>query len=183
MRPKFRLLLVPMLASLFLAACDSETNGNNATTDTTTEETTLTTEENTEETETFAVAENTEIEDTITEEAETDENAEETTEDTAEAPVEEETRAEEATSAANSAALEAELQLAVDQLVAESDIDLENYTFLFTETAEYVEIEVLEKIDAENTPLVGTYRYIIETGELLASDYLTGEFVPLEELE
>ena len=76
--------------------------------------------------------------------------------------------------------IEAIEQTAIDQLVEETDIDLENYVFLFETTEEYVEITVLEQTEAEATPLVGIYRYMIETKEILANDYLTGEFIPYE---
>lgn len=55
-----------------------------------------------------------------------------------------------------------------------------------TDTAE---VQTTETLDDENdsedeaTPLVGLYRYNPETKEVLVSDYLTGEFIPYENLD
>ncbi len=179
---KFRLLFL-LTASLFLAACESETNEQAAITDSGVQEVTPASDEKNAE----ATVQKETIETTETELAEATVEEKAVTQETVET---EEINSSEETVAVNAAAitekteqLNAEAQEAVHQLIEATDIDLENYVFFFTETADYIEIEVRENIDAEATPLVGIYRYIYETDELLANDYLTGEFIPFENVQ
>lgn len=186
---KFRLLLLPALAILFLAACDSETNTIASIEDSSVqEETTVIEEADSEATDS---EESIESEESLSEESLSEETAVEETEvleetETAEITEEPVTKEAEKTPVVEAATpeetedLNPNIQEAVNQLLAETSIELENYVFFFTETEEYVEIEVREDIDADATPLVGIYRYILETDELLANDYLTGEFIPFE---
>ena len=78
------------------------------------------------------------------------------------------------------AALDPKSQQAINQLLAETGINLEDYIFLFSETDDYIEIDIRESIDSDTTVAVGLYRYNLETNELLVNDYLTGEFIPVE---
>lgn len=96
--------------------------------------------------------------------------------------------AEAATDAGNFSASEGidpVLTTAVDRLLAETGLDIEQYTFIFEESEEYIQIIIREKQedDQAHAPLVGTYRYIPETSEILAQDYLTGAFIPIDEIE
>ena len=180
MQHKFRLLLTAGIVGMLMTACGSETNdsaevdGNSINTDQV-----LVMEDSTDETETetSSVSEETDqeetgTEDTVAEEADATEDAEES--EIAEVPAETEEVEE---TEANIQPIE---QTAIDQLVKETKMELENYAFLFDTTEEFVEIEVREQTDAEATPLVGIYRYMIDTEELLVNDYLTGEFIPYE---
>lgn len=69
------------------------------------------------------------------------------------------------------------LQVALKKLLGVTELDKEAYRFSFEQTDEYIQVEVREKKD-EVAPLEGIYRYMIETEEILFSDYLTGDFVP-----
>lgn len=75
---------------------------------------------------------------------------------------------------------------ALDHLLLETQLDKEDYSFYFVETdsSDYIEIEVREiQEDDEHASLEGSYRYMIESGELLMRDYLTGDFIPYSTIE
>ena len=76
-------------------------------------------------------------------------------------------------------------QEAVDQFVATTGLNIEDYAFSFETTDEYVEITVYEKQedDQTHTPLAGIYHYMLDSKEILVQDYLTGAFIPYEEAE
>lgn len=69
------------------------------------------------------------------------------------------------------------LQVALQKLIDVTDLDKEGYSFAFEQTDEYIQLEVREKHE-DVAPLEGIYRYMIETDQILFSDYLTGDFVP-----
>lgn len=177
MRLKFRLLYLPVLAAFALAGCDSETMKEASIEETVIQEEIQNVE--TETTEVLALEESTESSERSVEE--TDE-AEEITQESAEvSEVEElnETAVEEKV-VEELAALDPKSQQAINQLLAETGINLEDYIFLFSETDDYIEIDIRESIDSDTTVAVGLYRYNLETNELLVNDYLTGEFIPVE---
>ena len=70
-------------------------------------------------------------------------------------------------------------QDALHRLLETAGLNKEDYSFSFLESKEFIEIEVREKSDGV-APLEGIYRYMFSTGEILYSDYLTGDFVPFE---
>lgn len=75
---------------------------------------------------------------------------------------------------------------ALDHLLQETQLEKEDYSFYFVETdsSDYIEIEVREiQEDDEHASLEGSYRYMLESGELLMRDYLTGEFIPYSAIE
>lgn len=177
MRLKFRLLYLPVLAVFALAACDSETTNNASIEDKNVQEESQVTEVET--TEVLALEEGTETTESTTDETDvTEETAADASEDS-EVNDSEDTAVEE-TTVEEAVALDPNSQQAVDQLLAETGIDLEDYVFLFSETEDYIEIDVRESIDSDTTVAVGLYRYNLETNELLVNDYLTGEFIPVE---
>lgn len=155
MRLKFRLLYLTVLASFVLVACDSETMKDASI-------------------EEMNIQEESQVIENETADRLALKEATEPVENTAEESVVAETTAEEYV------ALEPKSQQAIDRLLAVTGIDLEDYIFLFSETADYIEIDIREAIDSDTTVAVGLYRYNLETNELLASDYLTGEFIPVE---
>lgn len=70
---------------------------------------------------------------------------------------------------------------ALNQLLLETHLEKEAYSYYFNETdsLDFIEIEVREiQEDSEHAPLEGVYRYIIETEEIVMRDYLTGDFIP-----
>lgn len=75
---------------------------------------------------------------------------------------------------------------ALDHLLLEAQLEKEDYSFYFVETdsSDYIEIEVREiQEDDEHASLEGSYRYMLESGELLMRDYLTGDFIPYNAIE
>ena len=75
---------------------------------------------------------------------------------------------------------------ALNRLLLETHLEKDAYSFYFAEidSLDFVEIEVREiQEDSEHASLEGAYRYIIETEEILMRDYLTGDFIPYEEIE
>lgn len=177
MRLKFRLLYLPVLAAFALAGCDSETMKEASIEETVIQEESQNIE--TETTEVLALEESTESSERSVEE--TDE-AEEITQESAEVSEVEELNdtAVEEKVVEELAALDPKSQQAINQLLAETGINLEDYIFLFSETDDYIEIDIRESIDSDTTVAVGLYRYNLETNELLVNDYLTGEFIPVE---
>lgn len=177
MRLKFRLLYLPVLAAFALAGCDSETMKEASIEETVIQEEIQNVK--TETTEVLALEESTESSERSVEE--TDE-AEEITQESAEVSEVEELNdtAVEEKVVEELAALDPKSQQAINQLLAETGINLEDYIFLFSETDDYIEIDIRESIDSDTTVAVGLYRYNLETNELLVNDYLTGEFIPVE---
>lgn len=177
MRLKFRLLYLPVLAAFALAGCDSETIKEALIEEIVIQEESQNVE--TEMTEVLALEESTEFSERSVEE--TDE-AEEITQESAEVSEVEELNdtAVEEKVVEELAALDPKSQQAINQLLAETGINLEDYIFLFSETDDYIEIDIRESIDSDTTVAVGLYRYNLETNELLVNDYLTGEFIPVE---
>lgn len=177
MRLKFRLLYLPVLAAFILAACDSETMKDASIEEASVQEETQMVESETNEV--LALEESNESSESTSEEAD------EAVEPAQDAP--EESEVEEINEVAveekvveEMAALDPNSQQAINQLLAETGIDLEDYIFLFSETEDYIEIDIRESIDSDTTVAVGLYRYNLETNELLVNDYLTGEFIPVE---
>lgn len=76
---------------------------------------------------------------------------------------------------------------ALNRLLLETHLEREGYSYYFSETdsQDFVQIEVREiaEDDVEHASLEGAYRYIIKTEEILMRDYLTGDFIPYEEIE
>ncbi len=177
MRFKFRLLYLPVLAAFALAGCDSETIKEALIEEIVIQEESQNVE--TEMTEVLALEESTESSERSVEE--TDE-AEEITQESAEVSEVEELNdtAVEEKVVEELAALDPKSQQAINQLLAETGINLEDYIFLFSETDDYIEIDIRESIDSDTTVAVGLYRYNIKKNELLVNDYLTGEFIPVE---
>ena len=177
MQLKFRLLYLPVLAAFALAGCDSETIKEALIEEIVIQEESQNVE--TEMTEVLALEESTESSERSVEE--TDE-AEEITQESAEVSEVEELNdtAVEEKVVEELAALDPKSQQAINQLLAETGINLEDYIFLFSETDDYIEIDIRESIDSDTTVAVGLYRYNLETNELLVNDYLTGEFIPVE---
>ena len=177
MRLKFRLLYLPVLAAFALAGCDSETMKEASIEETVIQEEIQNIE--TETTEVLALEESAESSERTVEEAD---EAEEITQESAEVSEVEELNdtAVEEKVVEELAALDPKSQQAINQLLAETGINLEDYIFLFSETDDYIEIDIRESIDSDTTVAVGLYRYNLETNELLVNDYLTGEFIPVE---
>ena len=177
MRLKFRLLYLPVLAAFALAGCDSETMKEASIEETVIQEESQNIE--TETTEVLALEESAESSERTVEEAD---EAEEITQESAEVTEVEELNdtAVEEKVVEELAALDPKSQQAINQLLAETGINLEDYIFLFSETDDYIEIDIRESIDSDTTVAVGLYRYNLETNELLVNDYLTGEFIPVK---
>ena len=76
---------------------------------------------------------------------------------------------------------------ALNQLLRETHLEKEGYSYYFAETdsLDYIEIEVreLQEKDSEHESLEGIYRYLIKTEEILVQDYLTGDFIPYEKID
>jgi hypothetical protein len=177
---KARLFLSTVAVTLFLVACNDAPIEETSTEEGSTETTEVQTDNESEVTE-AETAETT----SSTEEIET-ETAEETTEETAE--VKSETNVEANSSVEEDSSdvlLESIDQAAIDQFVATTGLNIENYTFSFETTDEFVEITVYEKQENEqaHTPLAGIYRYMLDSEDILIQDYLTGAFIPYEEAE
>lgn len=177
---KARLFLSTVAVTLFLVACNDAPIEETSTEEGSTETTEVQTDNESETTE-AETAETT----SSTEETET-ETAEETTEETAE--VKSETNVEANSSVEEDSSdvlLESIDQAAIDQFVATTGLNIENYTFSFETTDEFVEITVYEKQENEqaHTPLAGIYRYMLDSEDILIQDYLTGAFIPYEEAE
>lgn len=193
MRLKFRLLLTTAIVTLLLVACGSEINNtlgekqtektvevqatesetasadetNEEVTKQTATEETLSTEENIENNET---SEETEETTKITETEETEDS------ETAEQPSKEVKETQDNINPLN--------QKAIEEILEVTDLTIDEYTYrVADETEEYVEIEIYEKTEQENMPREGVYRYFPETGEILVNDYLTGEYIPYEDLK
>lgn len=194
MRLKFRLLLTTAIVTLLLVACGSEINNtlgekqtektvevqatesetapadetNEEVTKQTATEETSSTEEDVENNETLEETEETTEEKTETEETEDSE--------TAEQPSEEVKETQDKITPLN--------QKAIEEILEVTDLTIDEYTYrVADETEEYVEIEIYEKTEQENMPREGVYRYFPETGEILVNDYLTGEYIPYEQLK
>lgn len=197
MRLKFRLLLTTAIVTLLLVACGSEINNtlgekqteetvevqatesetapadetNEEVTKQTATEETSSTEEDVENNETLEETEETTEEKTETEETEETEDSE-----TAEQPSEEVKETQDKITPLN--------QKAIEEILEVTDLTIDEYTYrVADETEEYVEIEIYEKTEQENMPREGVYRYFPETGEILVNDYLTGEYIPYEQLK
>lgn len=184
---KFRLLLTTPVIAILLIACGSETD--NALVD---ESASDNVEIQAAESEATNDEDNTDAEDSTTtttssaeddsdeevaEEATTEET-EDAEEDTSKAP---DHSAKEVVEAAD--AIDPLNQTVIDQILAVTGYDIEEHVFSFENTEDYVEVEIYEKTEDEHTPRVGTYRYLLDTEEVLVNDYLTGEFIPYEDLE
>lgn len=75
---------------------------------------------------------------------------------------------------------------ALNQLLFATHLEKDKYSYYFAEidSIDFIQIEVREvQEDAEHATLEGVYRYMIETEEVLMRDYLTGDFMPYEEIE
>lgn len=194
MRLKFRLLLTTAIVTLLLVACGSEINntlGEKQTEETVevqaTESETAPADETNEEVtkqtateETSSTEEDVENNETLEETEETTEEKTETEEtedsETAEQPSEEVKETQDKITPLN--------QKAIEEILEVTDLTIDEYTYrVADETEEYVEIEIYEKTEQENMPREGVYRYFPETGEILVNDYLTGEYIPYEQLK
>lgn len=171
---KTRLFLSTIALTIFLVACNDVPNEETSTEEASTETTEIQTNNESE-----TIENDTAEETTPTEEIETEE---ETVEVKSETNVKENSSTEEDSS---DVLLESVDQAAIDQFVATTGLNIEDYTFSFETTDEFVEITVYEKTeeDQARTPLVGTYRYMLDSEEILIQDYLTGAFIPYEEVE
>ena len=196
MRLKFRLLLTTAIVTLLLVACGSEINntlGEKQTEKTvevqaTESETASADETNEEVTKQTATEETSSTEENI-ENNETSEETEETTE-TTETEETEETEDSETAEQPSKEVKETQdninplNQKAIEEILEVTDLTIDEYTYrVADETEEYVEIEIYEKTEQENMPREGVYRYFPETGEILVNDYLTGEYIPYEDLK
>lgn len=178
---KARLFLSTVAVTLFLVACNDAPIEETSTEEGSTETTEIQIDNESEVTE-AETAETT----SSTEEIETEPVEEETTEEATE--VKSETNVEVNSSVEEDSSdvlLESIDQAAIDQFVATTGLNIEDYTFSFETTDEFVEITVYEKQEDEqaHTPLAGVYRYMLDSEEILIQDYLTGAFIPYEEVE
>ncbi len=181
MRLEFRLLFLPVLAILSLAACTSETDNHTSKNDSDSRKDIYVAAQ--EANENLKTEELNKIEEATTEETATEETATEETENEPETEDTKETKAVVEAAAPEAAeALHPDVEPIVEQLLEETDIELENHLLIFTEMDEYIEIDVRETIDEDTTVAAGLYRYMYETDEIFVSDYLTGEFIPLKHL-
>lgn len=176
---KARFFFITFIASVFLMACSTDTIKDTAT-ETTSEESTEVNANtnsitNNESTGTHSTTENTET----TEDTENNNKSENKTETKAATAIAEDSSEQETDNSA--------YQDAVDQFIATTGLNIEEYTFSFGETAEYIEISVYEKPaedeEQAHTPLVGNYRYMIDTAEIMVQDYLTDAYIPFEQAE
>lgn len=174
MYQKPHLLFTAIVASMLLLGCDSGNIGSESSTSTSTELTKVA-----EEIETKEAPEDTTL---VLEAVEEAEEAVKAAFETAEAevsaddPVVQEEALEEPLAAD---AVDPVYQMALQRLIDVTDLNKEDYSFSFSATEEFIEIETREKVD-EIAPLQGIYRYMLDTDEILHSDYLTGEFIPFE---
>lgn len=187
---KARLFFSSLAISLFLVAC-TDAPAEEATNVDILEETTKTQtaqeSETQEEVETKAEASEENSTNKEVEDETEDKTEDETTEDTAEAESKSSVEANSSTTENDSeaAVLESIDQAAIDQFVATTGLNVEDYTFSFETADQYVEMTVYEKQEDEqlHTPLAGIYRYMLDSEEILVQDYLTGAFIPYEEAE
>lgn len=175
MTQRLRVVVAALFLSFFFTACDYQANNDASMNQNVTEVAEITLSENaiqesdegTTETES-TVQENgqtaKEVEEAMGEEVNTLAEAEETMADVVEAELVTEE-------------IDPILQVALQELIQVTEFDKESYSFTFEQTDEYVQVEVREK-EEDVAPLVGIYRYMLENGEILYSDYLTGDFVP-----
>lgn len=174
MYQKPHLLFTAIVASMLLLGCDSGNIGSESSTSTSTELTKVA-----EEIETVEAPEDGTL---VLEAVEEAEEAVKTASETAEAevsaddPVVQEEALEKPLAAD---AVDPVYQMALQRLIDVTDLNKEDYSFSFSATEEFIEIETREKVD-EIAPLQGIYRYMLDTDEILHSDYLTGEFIPFE---
>ena len=161
--------LIASIASLLLAACGAETM------DAIPNETEETIESIESESEDTQSTDSVEVEEEETEVTPSEADESDTTEDPE----------KEAEIAANELQTNNKEQ-ALNRLLLETHLEKDAYSYYFVETdsLDFVEIEVREiQEDSEHASLEGAYRYIIETEEILMRDYLTGNFIPYEEIE
>lgn len=174
MYQKPHLLFTAIVASMLLSGCDSGNIGSESSTPASSE-----LMEVAEEIETKEAPEDTTL---VLEAVEEAEEAVKAASETAEAevsaddPVVQEEALEEPLAAD---AVDPVYQMALQRLIDVTDLNKEDYSFSFSATEEFIEIETREKVD-EIAPLQGIYRYMLDTDEILHSDYLTGEFIPFE---
>ena len=174
MYQKPHLLFTAIVASMLLSGCDSGYIGSETRTPASSE-----LMEVAEEIETKEAPEDTTL---VLEAVEEAEEAVKAASETAEAevsaddPVVQEEALEEPLAAD---AVDPVYQMALQRLIDVTDLNKEDYSFSFSATEEFIEIETREKVD-EIAPLQGIYRYMLDTDEILHSDYLTGEFIPFE---
>ena len=174
MYQKPHLLFTVIVASMLLSGCDSGYIGSESSTLASSE-----LMEVAEEIETKEAPEDTTL---VLEAVEEAEEAVKAASETAEAevsaddPVVQEEALEEPLAAD---AVDPVYQMALQRLIDVTDLNKEDYSFSFSATEEFIEIETREKVD-EIAPLQGIYRYMLDTDEILHSDYLTGEFIPFE---
>ena len=183
---KFRLLLATASTAILLVACTSEIN-EDASHDISSIDTveTLSIE---------MVSHENDIEDanSINEQTSEQTSNEETT---TEEKIKEKAKADDATLVETNAASEDvqaeevaldELRLveqaAVEKILSVTNLNIEEHTYSFDQAKGYIEVEIREITEDEVTPLVGLFRYNPKTKEVLISDYLTGEFIPYENL-
>ena len=174
MYQKPHLLFTVIVASMLLSGCDSGYIGSESSTPASSE-----LMEVAEEIETKEAPEDTTL---VLEAVEEAEEAVKTASETAEAEVSADdpvvqVEALEEPLAAD--AVDPVYQMALQRLIDVTDLNKEDYSFSFSATEEFIEIETREKVD-EIAPLQGIYRYMLDTDEILHSDYLTGEFIPFE---
>lgn len=83
--------------------------------------------------------------------------------------------------------LEKNKEQALDHLLVKTHLEREGYSYYFIEkdSLDFIEIEVreIQATDSEHASLEGVYRYLIETEEIFMRDYLTGDFIPYEEID
>lgn|SRR5699024_6435658 len=168
-----RVFFSTIAVSLFLVACTDQPNEETSSEDVSAETTEVQADNKSETTETEnveATSTNEEEEsesNEIVNESDIEENSSETEKDS------------------DVELLESIDQAAVDEFIVTTGLDIEDYTFSFETTDQFVEITVYEKQedDQAHTPLSGIYRYMLDSKEILVQDYLTGAFVSYEEVE
>lgn len=188
---KFRLLLTSILASMILVACGSETNEDQPNVETTDSASEVQVSEESNEAvelvdeastvETTSTTEEEVTKEEITSEAEAIETAQ--AEEAAEAEAKAAEEAKQLQEAEAEIGLDITEEIAIEKILAVTGLNPENHSFNLFAEADYVEVEIYEKTDEAVTPLVGVYRFIPETEEVLVRDYLNGAFIPYEEAE
>lgn len=178
MTHRSHLLIVALFSSFIFIACDSEGLEDISSNQNLTEMTEIALSEETAD-ETVLISETTSAgESTAQEDANhLEEITEATTKEAATLAETEEATAEVAESNQIVKEINPILQVALEELLAVTELDKEAYTYTFEQTAEYIQVEVREKSE-EAASLEGIYRYMMDTGEIFYSDYLTGDFVP-----
>lgn len=165
-------LLIALSGTLFLAACVDGPTEDLSMEAKSVEITDVHTDANDEDTEEIVTTSETE------EEAEEDETVGSTD------SIDETANLEAVESALTVEELDTNYQVAIKQIIKKSNLDAEAFSFAIEETEEHVEITVYEKTEEQaHSPQQGRYRYIFDSGEILGQDYLTGAFIPFEELE